>query len=137
MTEFQYTENGLAAFLSKPKKNIQFYFDPPSHIETETVRQNKEYLINKIYYLENFVHDYNKEYLAIRIIYFDENVTADQLKFIGWLRGTSIKFEEWNLTLEQEHLLIDSALHLKQNFLDRTREIINEMRINNGDEPMF
>ncbi|TRM10543.1 hypothetical protein FH966_01735 [Lentibacillus cibarius] len=135
-TDFLYTENDLAAFLSKQKKDIQLYLAPPSHIETETVHQQKENIINKIY-LQRFVHNYNQDYLAIRILYLNQNVTTEQLTFIGWLRGNGIKFEECHLTLEQEHRLIDSALNLKRNFLDQIRRTINEMRIQNGDEPIF
>ncbi|QKY70205.1 hypothetical protein [Lentibacillus sp. CBA3610] len=136
MRDFRYTLYDLNTFLKRPKKTIQRYLDPPPHIDRETIRQQKESIINKID-LEALKHEHNKDYLYILILYFGLHISDDQLKYLRWIRGNDIKFEECRLTLEQEQQLIDKALNLKQDFLEQIRSMINDMRIENGDGSIF
>jgi len=136
IVNFAYTEKELASFLNKEPKDIKFYLASPANIQTEAIRQGKESIINKIY-LTPFKNNHNKDYLYINILYLGQHVTDDQLKFIGWMRGNGINFEERGLTLEQEHQLIDRALNLKDDFLNDIRVMINIMRMSNRDDPIF
>lgn len=133
--EFDYTKLDLALILCKDNTDIQFYLNPPKKVESETIRQGKEKIINKIS-LEAFKHDYNKDYLYNLILRLGKNITLDQLKYIGWMRGNGIKFEERYLTPHQEQQLIEKALHVKEDFLSQIRVTINDMRLSNGDDPI-
>ncbi|MEC5423385.1 hypothetical protein QGM71_07730 [Virgibacillus sp. C22-A2] len=132
ITDFEYSRSDLATFLNKEKSDIQFYLDPPPNVRNETVRQSEEKIINKIS-LQAFKNNHNKDYLYILILYQGLTITYEHLKYISWLRGNGIKFEECNLTLEQEHQLIDKAIHLKRDFLDEIRMAISDMQMKNGN----
>ena len=134
--DFKYSKTDLAIFLNKGTNDIRFYLEPPIHVKNETIHQGKERIINKIS-LEAFKKEHNKDYLYILTLINNFPITYDQLTYISWLRSKSIKFEECNLTIEQEHQLIDKALHLKVDFLNSIKEIINEMQLENGNKPIF
>lgn len=121
--DFNYTKEELGTFLSKKTSYFNFYLDPPSNIKNITINQKRESTINKIN-REAFKHSHNKDYLYILVLHYGVPITDEQLKFIRWLRGNGIRFESCNLTLEQEHQLIDKALHLKEDFLNDIRMII-------------
>lgn len=129
INDFHYTEQTLMTFLNKKSKDIQFYLDPPPHVGKITTQQNKEAIINKISLTP--LKEHNKDYLYILILYFDIPITHQQLTFISWIRGNRIKFEECELTLEQEHQLIDRALDLKEDFLNNIRTQIQAMQMLN------
>ncbi|MGM8215911.1 hypothetical protein ACLIA0_10105 [Bacillaceae bacterium W0354] len=133
---FKYTKEELATYLNKGNRDIQFYLDPPVNVKQNTIKQEQEKIINKIS-LEAFKNSHNKDYLYILVLYFGEKITQEKLDFIRWIRGNNIKFEECELTLEQEHQLIDKALNLKDEFLTEIKILINDMRIRNGQKPIF
>lgn len=136
MIAFHYSKEEIATFLNREPKDIQLYLDPPPNVQQRTLQQRKEKIINKIS-LEAFKHSHNKDYLYILVLYFGHTITHEQLKFISWLRGNDIRFEERQLTLEQEHQLIDKALNLKEEFLNEIRLLIQEMQKQNEDKPMI
>ncbi|MBM7571410.1 hypothetical protein [Aquibacillus albus] len=134
--EFNMTISEIANFLLKPAKVIKYYLKAPPQYSQRSKEMNAEGTINKIW-LEAFKHRHNKEFLTEIILYKTQHITDQQLTFIGWMRGNRIKFEMHNLTSEQEHILMEKALSLKDDFLLEIKQTINSMRRENGEPPVF
>ncbi|WP_188206853.1 hypothetical protein [Alkalibacillus aidingensis] len=137
ISDYGYTITYIANQINKTAQYIQYYLDPPEHVREEANRQRKEPIINRIREAP-FKHEHNKEYLYKLVLYSNKNINQYHIKYyIAWIRGNGIKFEERNLTIEQEHQLIDMAINLKEDFLEQVRREINKMRVRNRGRPIF
>jgi hypothetical protein len=134
--QFHCSISELGTFFNKKANDIRFYLEPPESVKAETNFQRKERIINKIS-LAAFKHEHNKYYLYDLVLYKNVHVTGDHLIYMAWIRSNGIKFEECDLTPEQEHTLINRAIHLKRDFLNEIKRSIDEMRDRNGDPPIF